>query len=471
MKKLLSLFICVMTLIANTAVFADEIYREDESLKAPSVDAEAAVLADLKTGRIIYSKNPDEELYPASTTKILTGILALELGNLSDVVTADVASLAPITNEDSHMGILIGEQLTMEQLINGMLIYSANDAANIIATHISGTSEKFVELMNAKAREIGTSHTNFTNAYGIQDENHYTSAADLALIAQYAMKNDTFREIVSKKIYTIAPTNKYTKERNLPSTNLFLGTARSPKFYNKSVTGIKTGHTSDAGYCLVTSAKQNDTELLCVVLKCSNQDASYNSTKSLIDYGFGIYKNIVIAKAGDAVTDSKVIEAKDDKRLALTVSEDITALLPETSSEEKSAVDDVETVYDIPENLRAPITKGDVIGSVSYNYKGNMIGHADLIAANDIERNILLFIFNMIVLVLTSPFFFIPAILLIIFLVIRHINVRKQEKLKRLRRLNEKESDRIMRNGTKNPVNTRFKDTSNKRNPNSRYRK
>ncbi len=467
MKRLLCSFICVITLALNTAVFADEIYREDESFKAPSVDAEAAVLADMKTGRVIYSKNPDEELYPASTTKILTGILALELGKLDDVVTADVASLAPITNEDSHMGILIGEQLTMEQLINGMLVYSANDAANIIATHISGTSEKFVELMNTKAREIGTTHTNFTNAYGIHDANHYTSASDLALMARYAMQNEKFREIVAQKIYTIPPTNKYTTERNLPSTNLFLGTARSPKFYNKSVTGIKTGHTSDAGYCLVTSAKKEDTELLCVVLKCKNQDASYNTTKALLDYGFTNYKNTTVVKAGDAVTDSKVIEAKNDQRLALTVSEDIMALLPSETDISES----VETVYDIPENLRAPVTKGDVIGSVSYNYKGTMIGHADLIAANDVERNNLLFIFNMIVLVLTSPFFFIPAILLIIILIIRRINIRKQEKLKRMRRLHERESDRIMRSGSKTPVNTRFKDTSNKRNPNSRYKK
>lgn len=467
MKRLLCAFICFITLAANTAVFADEIYREDENFKAPTVDAQAAVLADMKTGRIIYSKNPDEELYPASTTKILTGILALELGNPEDVVTADVASLAPITNEDSHMGILIGEQLTMEQLINGMLVYSANDAANIIATHISGTSEKFVELMNTKAREIGATHTNFTNAYGIQDANHYTSAADLALIARYAMQNEKFRQIVSQKLYNIPPTNKYAKERNLPSTNLFLGTARSPKFYNKSITGIKTGHTSDAGYCLVTSAVKNDTELLCVTLKSKNQDSSYITTNALLDYGFANYKNTAIVKSGDAVTDSKVIEAKNDQRLALTVSEDITALLPS----EIDLAESVETVYDIPENLRAPIVKGDVIGSVSYNYKGTMIGHTELIAANDVERNTLLFIFNMIVLVLTSPFFFIPAILLIIFLIVRRINVRKQEKLKRMRRLHEKESDRVMRNGSKNPVNTRFKDTSNRRNPNSRYKK
>lgn len=466
MKKLLLACICAVFILSNTAVFAD-IYVEDESFDPPELGAESAILMDLKSGRVIYSKNPDEQLYPASTTKIMTGILALELGNLSDVVTASVAALAPITNEDSHMGILIGEELTMEQLINGMLVYSANDAANVIATHIAGTSEHFVELMNQKAQELGTTNTNFTNTYGIQDENHYTSAADLAIISRYAMQNEKFREIVKQKVYNIPPTNKYKTERILPSTNLFLGTMRSQKYVYQPVTGIKTGHTSDAGYCLVTSAEYEGTELLAVVMKCNNQDTCYTNSKSLLTYGFNNYKYQSIVKAGDVVSDSKVYEAKNDERVAFTVTEDINALLP--SGADVSEV--VEKVTDLPEVVKAPIKKGDVIGKVSYNYKGTMIGNSDLIATNDVERNNLLFIFHMIVLVLTSPFFFIPAILLIILLIIRRINVMKQEKLKRLRRLRERESSKQMRSGTKRPVNTRFEDKSKKHNPSSRYGK
>ena len=160
MKKAILTIMCIIMMFSNAVVFADNIYVEDESFSLPEVKAESALLMDLKTGRVIYSKNPDERRYPASTTKIMTAILALEHGDFSDVVTADVASLAPITNEDSHMGILIGEELTMEQLVNGMMVYSANDASNVIATHIAGSPQHFVDLMNKKAQDLGATDTN-----------------------------------------------------------------------------------------------------------------------------------------------------------------------------------------------------------------------------------------------------------------------------------------------------------------------
>ena len=287
------------------------------------------------------------------------------------------------------------------------------------------------------------------------------------MISRYAMQNETFREIVKKDVYKIPPTNKYDTERILPATNLFLGTRRSTKYVYKPVTGIKTGHTSDSGYCLVTSAEYEGTELLSVVLKCKNQDTSYTNTKALLTYGFNNYKYKTIAKAGSVVSDSKVYEAKNDERVGLTVSEDISALLP--ADAEINEV--VETVIDIPEVVKSPIKKGDVIGTVSYNYKGAMVGHSDLIATNDVERNNLLFIFHLIVLVLTSPFFIIPVIILIILLIIRRININKQEKMKRRRRLYERERDKQMRDGTRRPINPRFEDTSRRHNSSSRYRR
>ena len=468
MKKLLFSILCAITMFTNTLAFA-EVYVEEESFDAPDIQAHSAILMDMKSGRVIYSKNPDDRLYPASTTKILTGILALELGDISEVVTADVASLAPITNEDSHMGILIGEQLTMEQLINGMLVYSANDAANVIATHISGTSDHFVEIMNKKAQELGAVNTNFTNTYGIHDDNHYTTASDLAIMSRYAMSNDKFREIVGKKTYNIPPTNKYTTERILPSTNLLIGTGRTGKYYFSSTTGIKTGHTNKAGFCLVSSAEKDGTEFLCIVMKCASQEICYTDSRALLDYGFKNYKYQNIVSAGSVVSDSKVYEAKDDERVGFTVSEDISALLP--SGVELSEV--IEKVEDLPEVVKAPIKKGDVIGKVSYNYKGVMVGHGDLIATNDVDRNVLLFIFHLIVAVLSSPFFFIPAILVAVLLIIRRINIMKQEKLKRLRRLHARQSNRQMRSGTTSPVNTKFQDTSVRRRntPTGRRRK
>lgn len=418
---------------------ADIIYLENDQLTSPDTsNSEAAVLMDLKSGRYLYAKNGDRRLYPASTTKIMTGILALELGNMSDTVTASYQALESITLEDSHMGILIGEELTMEQLVTGMMVYSANDAANVIAIHIAGSIENFVNLMNQKAQELGMLNTHFTNACGIHDDNHYTSASDLAILTKYAMQNEKFKEIVRMPIYKIAPTNKYTSERILVNTNLFLGTSRSTYYYYPPAIGVKTGHTSKAGYCLVSAATYNNNDLLAVVMNCQNTDEkehaySYIDSKSMFDFGFDNYLYQQVALPGENISQAAVYEAKDNTVLNLAVEQEVAALLP-------SALDNTQDIVpniNIPDTLAAPIKQGDVVGTVSYTYKGTAIGTTNLIAANDVDRNELLHICHIIIKVITSPFFYIPAILIIIVAVIS-INQRKkrkrQRRLKQLRR-------------------------------------
>ena len=458
-KKHLFLIISIILILTSlSGVFAapEGVYLENSKLSKPDIKSEAAILADLKTGRVIYSKNADEALYPASTTKIMTGILALEYGNLNDTVTASVSALAPITNEDSHMGILIGEQLTLEQLIYGMLVYSANDAANVIATHIAGTPENFVEIMNKKAEELGTKNTHFVNTYGIHDEDHYTTAEDLALITRYAMQNEKFREIVKTQIYKIPPTEKYTTERNLPNTNLFLSSFRSAEFYNQSVTGVKTGSTDAAGYCLVTTAQKDTTELLVITLKAPNRSECYKDSKKLLDLGFNNYSYTTIAASGNVIRDSKVYEAKKDTRVALTVKEDISALLPKDIDITESIVIE----ENLPELIKAPIKKGEVVGEIAYFYNDNEIGRAELVAANDVKRNNLLFLYHLIVKILTHPLFLIPAVLIIILIMIRRANIKKQEQLKRKRRL---------QNMQRNSRPDRYTSTDARRNP--RYKR
>lgn len=467
-KKLLVLMISIILILSTlTGVFAapDGIYLEDSKISNPEIKSEAAILADLKTGRIIYSKNADKALYPASTTKIMTGILALEYGNLSDTVTASVSALAPITNEDSHMGILIGEQFTLEQLIYAMMVYSANDAANVIATHIAGTPENFVEIMNEKAQELGAENTHFVNTYGIHNEDHYTTAEDLALITRYAMQNEKFREIVKTPIYKIAPTEKYTTERNLPNTNLFLSSFRSAEFYNKNVTGVKTGSTDAAGYCLVTTAQKDTTELLVITLKAPNKTECYNDSKKLLDLGFNNYSYTTIAASGNVIRDSKVYEAKKDTRVALTVKEDISSLLPKDIDINESVIAE-ETLPDV---IKAPIKKGEIIGEITYYYNDNEIGRTELIAANDVKRNNLLFLYHLIVGILTHPLFLIPAILIIILIMIRRANIKKQEQLKRKRRLQNMQRNSRPSSVHSRPERSKISDT--RKSPNSRYKK
>lgn len=427
------------------------VYMEDNTLTPPEVNyAQSALLMDMSSGRLLYGKNIDQRLYPASTTKIMTGILAIEMGNMDEVVTASYEAIKPITMEDSHMGILTGEEMTFEQYLIGMLVYSANDAANVIAVHLAGSIEGFADIMNQKAAELGMTNTHFENPCGTHNDNHYTTARDLAILSQYAMKNEKFREIVKMPVYKIAPTNKYKTERVLVNTNLFLSTSRSVQHYYPPCNGIKTGHTSESGYCLVSSAQYNDTELLAVVMKCENTNDnegaySYIDSKTLFNFGFDNYVNQVIANPGDIVSDSKVKEAKNDIRVALTVDVNVNALVP--SSEENAA--EIITNVNIPDELYAPINKGDVIGTVTYTYKGTQIGTANLVATNNVERNEILHILNLILKVITSPFFFIPAIIVILLIIFARGQKRKRDRQRRIQQLKKQKKMTPDRNASR----------------------
>ena len=482
-KKITSFCIAVMISIgAAGTVFAEpddnagadaSIYLEDPSLEAPDTShAEAALLIDMNSGRMIYGKNIDEHLYPASTTKMMTAILALESGKMGETTTATYEALKTITLEDSHMGITIGEELSMTDLVNSMLIYSANDSANVIACHVGGSIEEFVEMMNTKAQELGMNDTHFVNACGVHDDNHYTTANDLAILAQYCMKNETFREIVKRPSYHIAPTNKYTVDRDLPSTNLFLSMARSSYYVYKPCTGIKTGTTEAAGHCLVSSASYDGQDLLAVVLKCDDLDVkenafSYKISKSLFDFGFNNYESGIVAATGTIVTHSKVAESKKGKAVNLTVESDINALVPKGVDITKEA----EAVINVRDNLTAPITKGDVLGTVTYTYKGVDIGTANLIAANDVEQDVILHTFLVIIGVITNPIFFIPVILVIIIAFIARSRKRRRERKKRLHQLRQKresEESRLIGHTDRITRNTENRRTSAK-GANSRY--
>lgn len=425
----------------STAAADGGIYLENDSLTAPDTShAEAALLMDMNSGRLIYGKNIDERLYPASTTKMMTGILALESGKMGETATATYEALKDITLEDSHMGILIGEQLTMIDLINGMLVYSANDAANVIAIQVAGSIDAFVDMMNAKAQELGMTNTHFVNACGVHNEDHYTTASDLAILAKYCMQNEEFRNIVKQPIYHIAPTNKYALQRDLPSTNLFLSTSRSPYYLYKPCTGIKTGTTEAAGHCLVASAEYNGMSLLGIVLKCDDLDMrenaySYIITQDLFDFGFNNYESGILASPGNIVYDSKVYEAKDDKRVTLTVDTEISALVP--IGDDISA--DVQSSIELTEdNLQAPIAKGDVLGQIAYIYRGTEIGRANLVAANDVEQNMVLHVFHIIIGVIINPLVFIPVILLIILAMVARSRKRRMERKRRIQQIKQR---------------------------------
>ncbi len=444
-KKTAALLLAAMMLMAPAVTYAEPesdsaVYIEDAGLTAPDTSkAGAVLLMDMKSDRVIYSKNADKKMYPASLTKMMTAIIALESDKMGDTVTATYEALESITLEDSHMGILIGEELTMTDLVNSTLIYSANDAANVMAVHIGGSIPAFIDIMNAKAQKLGLTDTHFANACGVHDDDHYTTATDMAKLAKYCMKNETFREIVKKPSYHINPTNKYTQNRDLPTTNLFLSSARSAHHVYSPCNGIKTGTTEAAGHCLVSSAVYNGMELLSVVLKASdiNVDAgaySYTVSRAMFDFGFNNYESGILASPGTVVADSKVYEAKKDKRVTLTVDEEIHALIPKG----KDISSEITSEVVLNENIAAPILKGDVLGRVVYKYKDAEIAAADLLAANDVERNHVLHVFHIIINFLTNPLVFIPAILIIIAILVNRSRKMRAERRRKLHQIRER---------------------------------
>ncbi len=465
----------------STDANGDTIYIENDSLTPPEiVGSKAAMLIDADTGRMLYGKNVDIKLYPASMTKMMTAILAIENGNLEDVVTVPYEALQTVNfQEDSAMGLLTGEELTLDQLVSSMLIHSANDAANVIAFHMSGSMDAFVETMNQKAAELGMTNTHFVNACGSHDDNHYTTVRDMVTLTQYCMRNEKFRDIVKTLVYKVPQTNKYTleAERTLVNTNLLLGTIRSLYQYYAPATGVKTGHTSQAGYCLAASASYADMNLISVAMKCDTMDQyddpyTYADTRAMFEFAFSNYLHQQLASPGDIISSSPVYEAKSDARVALTVQDALTALVP---SNVDSSVDIIRNV-DVPENIQAPISKGDTIGTVTYTYMGTQIGSAPLIATNDVELNHFLHIFHIIIKVLTSPFFFIPVILIIILsLYMRHLKKKKERK----RRIQQLKKAREEKNNEATSVNnTNYRKTEridrqrkNTKDSNARYRK
>lgn len=408
---------------------------QDEQKKDPSefpeVHAKAALLLDMNTGAVLYAKNEGQKMYPASTTKILTAILALEKGNLSDVVVATEEAISPITIEHSQMGIKVGEELTLEQLLYALLVSSANDAANVIAIHIGGSIDGFVDMMNARARELGATNSNFVNPHGFHDANHYTTASDLALLARHAMKNEKFREIVATKTYDMPPTNLYEKDRKLSSTNHLVSKYRNTSLFYKYATGIKTGHTDESGDCLVASATKGDINLLSVLLGCENENNkekaySFTDTTALFEHVFNHFKYHKIASTSEVVADSNVYEAKKRIRVTLGPAQNVEMLLPNDTDP-----NEIQAETTLNEKIAAPIRQGEVLGHIQYTLNGKTLISTDLVALNEVKRDEIIHVINSILRIILNPFVLIPLLGIILLLIYININRRKRRKQRR----------------------------------------
>lgn len=372
MKRLLTFAIILILITGYTAA---------AYAQPPSPDAEAYILIDAGTGDVLCEENSDKLVFPASTTKIMTAILAIENGNPDDVLTASQSAIDAIGYNGSNIGIIAGEKISLENLMRAMLISSANEAANIIAEYISGSIDEFAELMNSKAKELGAVNTHFVNASGIHDPMHYTTAADMAIIARYAMTLPKFREIVSTKSFTMPATNKHSSWPVLTNTNKLMVNDASELY---TINGIKTGYTGPAGHNLISSAINEDgMELIAVVMGVKNEDSAENVreySKELLDYGFSNFKRVELIEKGKVYRNVKVKDAADIYGLDLIAADSLVCVL--TKDDPRA---DISEVSDVCDDISAPVNKGDIMGYVEFLKNGVAIGKVDLIAARDIE--------------------------------------------------------------------------------------
>lgn len=339
----------------------------------PAVTAPTAILIDAKTGKVLYEKNADEKHYPASTTKVMTGLLAVEYGKLDEIVT--IGTNPPLIERGSSQIYLIpGEQLTLEQLLYALMLESANDAAVAIAEHISGSVEEFAKLMNSKAKELGAKNTNFVNPNGLHNDNHYTTARDLAMIAKYAMTLDKFRSVVKEVKYTIPKTNKQDERNYITNSNKLIWKTYD-KFRYEYATGIKTGYTVKSNQCLVGGAKKGDMELISVVMGAEGQNI-YSDTVALFEYGFANFQNVDILKKDQIVTSVPLKEGEE--KINLLAAEDFSMMLSQAER------DKVKTEIKTNDGIKEPIQKGQVLGAMLINVNGAEVKKIDLVSSVEI---------------------------------------------------------------------------------------
>ncbi|MBN2899431.1 MAG: D-alanyl-D-alanine carboxypeptidase [Clostridia bacterium] len=349
------------------------------------IKAEAGLLMDMSTGEILYSKNGDEQLYPASLTKIMTAILVIEDLNLEDTVTIDDKS--PFV-DGSKMYLTPGEELTVNQLLNVMLVKSANDAALALAIFHSGSVEAFAEAMNAKAVELGATNTNFVNPNGLHDDAHVTTAHDLALMASYAMTLPVFRDIVKKSKLTVAPTNKQPEVRVYSNSNKLLwaeGSKYKMDYKGKQVdikydivNGIKTGYTTKADQCIVTSAADGDKEMLAVILK-TDANSIYSDARTLLDFGLYEIESETLITAGDFVVSYDLNNEKNN-HVDLVAKNTVKSYKVKgetlTGAEQNLVMND---------GIELPIKEGEVLATLEFFNGEEIIGTTELVAASGVS--------------------------------------------------------------------------------------
>lgn len=394
-KGFLSVFLAVLILMGTAVPSAAAAEEEEEpfTLEDPNILAKAALLVDAKTGAVVYAKDEHKELYPASLTKIMTALLVLEAVDKGDLtldqpITATQSAMSGLSADGSTAGIKAGETMTVENLLYCMLVVSANEACNILAEAVAGSVDAFVDKMNAKAEELGCENTHFANANGLHDPQHYTSAWDLYLITKAAMEYPEFMSVCDTAQVTIPATNM-SEERTLYTTNYLLSNWRVIGYRNTEAHGIKTGSTDEAGYCLVSSAQRGSLSFISVILGAERVEVngvgnvrSFSETTRMFNWGFKNFTYKTVLDENEFPKEVAVTLSKID-HVAVRPAEEVEVLMPNGLD----PADLTRTVELTANPVEAPVSAGDVLGTLTLSYNDQVYATVDLLALNDVEAS------------------------------------------------------------------------------------
>ena len=357
-KQLTALFLALIMIFAVSAQAAP--VTEEPDL---TINAKAAFLVETTTGQVLYEYHADDKLYPASTTKLMTALVAWEHCSPGDMISVSQQAVDGLAEQGSSVFLKAGEQMEFMDMLHYLLIASGNDAANALAEHISSSNSAFAELMNEKAEELGCQNTHFANPSGLHDENHYTSARDLGIIAQAAMKIPELREIVGKTQYKLQPTNMHENETTITTTNRLISRLKDGRYFYKGAYGIKTGTTTPAGYCLIGGAQSGELDYITVVLGGEKDPETgdigcYTETIKLLDYAKKNFSLQTITSADTPIQEVPVRFAAGKEHTKLVAAADSELLLHNDTD-----LSQVTYEVDAVSTADAPIKKGEKLGT------------------------------------------------------------------------------------------------------------
>lgn len=367
MKKIMSMIVAFAIVLSCTTVT----FAKDQA--TINLASKSAVLMDVGSGQILFEKNSHEKLPPASVTKVMTLLLISEALDSGKIKLTDKVQISERASEMGGSQIFLepGEVQTVENLIKGIAVASGNDACVAMAEYIGGSEENFVKMMNNKAKELGMKNTNFVNTNGLPVENHYTTANDIALMSKELLKHDSMHKYLTTWMDEVVVGKKQAKI-GLANTNKLIR-------HYQGATGVKTGFTQEAKYCLSAAAKRGDTHLVAATLGAETSKERFNDASSLLNYGFANYESVKLCSKGDLLATLTMDKAEENK-VKLTAKNDLTALIKK--GEKKNFTKQVT----VNENPKLPIKKGEKLGEVKIYKDKKLVGKVDLVTNKEVKK-------------------------------------------------------------------------------------